>query len=202
MNGSALAALALASAMVVTACADSIEPDVVDGGAAALGKVRVADNQDGSHTVQVNANDPEEWVYVSLDQLRRMEPEEPDTSVEWDLALQRFHYALNGGVSGSGAGELSIVEGALLFDVNLAPESGWSTDAPDSTADENSLPDYAFETAGEGWYDYDGMGHILTPKRRVYVVRGAEGELFAVQILSYYSEAGSSGWPKFTVKPL
>ena len=53
-----------------------------------------------------------------------------------------------------------------------------------------------------GWYDYDGTGHILTPKRRVYVVRGAEGELFAVQILSYYSDVGSSGWPKFTVKPL
>jgi hypothetical protein len=202
MNRSALAAFTLASAMLATACADSIEPEVVDGGPGAGGKVRVADNEDGSHTVQVNANDPEEWIYVSLDQLRHMEPQEPGTSVEWDLALQRFHYALNGGVTGSGLGELSIVEDAFLFDVNLAPESGWSTDAPDSTADENSLPDYAFETAGDGWYDYDGTGHILTPKRRVYVVRGAEGELFAIQILSYYSDVGSSGWPKFTVKPL
>lgn len=202
MNRSALATLALASAMLTTACAASIEPDVVDGGPEPGGKVRVADNEDGSHTVQVNATDPEEWIYISLDQLRLMELDEPGTSVEWDLALQRFHYALNGGVSGSGLGELSIVEDALLFDVNLAPESGWSTDAPDSTADENALPDYAFETAGDGWYDYEGTSHILTPKRRVYVVRGAEGELFAIQILSYYSDVGSSGWPKFTVKPL
>ena len=201
MTRSPLAAFALASAMLA-ACADSIEPDVVDGGAVAGGKVRVADNEDGSHTVLVNATDPEEWIYVSLGQLRHMEPEEPGTSVEWDLALQRFHYALNGGVTGSGLGELSIVEDAFLFDVNLAPESGWSTDAPDSTADENALPDYAFETAGDGWYEYDGTGHILTPKRRVYVVRGAEGDLFAIQILSYYSDVGSSGWPKFTVKPL
>ena len=124
MSRSALAALALAGATLTSACADSIEPEVVDGGPGAAGKVRVADNEDGSHTVQVNANDPEQWVYLSLDQLRHVEPEEPGTSVEWDLALQRFHYALNGGVSGSGLGELSIVDGAFLFDVNLAPESG------------------------------------------------------------------------------
>jgi hypothetical protein len=200
MKRSALAAFGLAGAMLGCACADSIEPDVVDAGPG-VGKVRVADNGDGSHTVRVNATDPEVWVYVSLAQLRLMELEDPGESVEWDLAFQRFHYALNGGVSGSGEGELSLVEGAFLFDVNLAPEDGWSTDQPDD-ADENSIPEYAFETAGEGWYEYDGSGHILTPKRRVYVVRGGDGDLFAIQILSYYSEAGSSGWPRFTVKPL
>jgi hypothetical protein len=196
-------------AMMATACAPSIRPDVPDSGAAGAdsdggappGKVEVEDNGDGSATVTVNATDPESWVYLDLAEVALVEPADPGASADWDLGLQRFHFALDGGVSGAGQGALVVVDGAELTDVSDVPTEGWVTDAPDD-ADEDTLPEWAFETAEGGWYDYDDATHVLTPKPRVYVVRGADGDPFALRIDAYYNSAGSPAWPTFTVKPL
>lgn len=207
------AGLALA---LTTACAGDIRPDdfgfvagEVDASpvqpgedAAPPRKVEVADNGDGTSTVTVNATSVTKWIYLDLTELAQVEPAEPATSADWDLGLQRFHYALDGGVSGAGEGSLVVIDGAALADVNEAPADGWVTDEPDSTDDEDALPEYAFESVEGGWYDYDPKNHQLTPKPRVYVVRGGGGELFALRIDAYYDGAGSPAWPSFTVKPL
>ena len=204
----------LCGALALAACAPSIEPDAppdaapvdpVNGADAAPppGKVEVVENPDGSSTVTVNATAPEEWVYVDLAGPALMEPADPATSADWDLAFQRFHYALDGGVSGAGQGALVPLDGVALTDVNEAPADGWVTDEPDDEKDEDALPEYAFETAAGGWYDYDDVSHVLTPKQgRVYIVRGGGGALFVLRIDAYYNEAGSAAWPEFTVKPL
>ncbi len=166
------------------------------------GKVEVAENPDGTSTVTVNATSVTAWIYLDLAELAQVEPADPATSADWDLGLQRFHYALDGGISGAGEGSLVVMDGADLPDVTEAPADGWVTDEPDTTKDEDALPEYAFETAEGGWYDYEPTNHELTPKPRVYVVRGGTGDLFALRIDAYYDGAGSPAWPSFTVKPL
>jgi hypothetical protein len=190
------------SATLAAACAGDIRPDRPDGAPGPDSKVQVIDNGDGTTTVTVDATDLDSWVYIDLGRVELVEPADPASSSEWDLALQRFHYALNGGASGSGMGELAVVDGALLDDVGGEPEDGWFTDEPDDPEDEDDLPEFAFETAEGGWYDYNDITHVLTPKSRVYVVRGGTGEPFALRIEAYYSAADAAAWPKFTVKPL
>jgi hypothetical protein len=212
-----LAALG-AGVMALSACAGDIRPatfgkgdDVqVDAAPAAPGEdaappagpVSVVDNGDGTSTVTVNATSVTKWIYLDLGDLAQVEPTDPPTSADWDLALQRFHYALDGGVTGAGQGELAVMDAALLADVTDAPADGWVTDQADDDVDEDTLPEYAFETAEGAWYDYDPETHVLTPKQRVYVVRGATGDLFALAIDAYYTDAGAPAWPRFTVKPL
>jgi HmuY protein len=166
------------------------------------GPIRVVDNGDGTATITVDATDEEKWVYVDLGELAHVEPADPATSADWDLGMQRFHFALDGGISGAGEGELAVADGAALADVTEAPADGWSTDAADDPKDEDALPELAFETAADGWYDYNFMSHVLSPKERVYAVRGGAGDLFAMQIEAYYDDAGSPAWLRFTVKPL
>jgi hypothetical protein len=202
-------------ALALAACAGDIRPDDFGAGtepdastvepgadAAPPGKVQVADNGDGTSTVTVNATSVTKWIYLDLTDLAQVEPPDPATSADWDLGLQRFHYALDGGISGAGEGSLVVMDGAALPDVTGAPAEGWVTDEPDTTEDKDALPEYAFETAEGGWYDYDPVDHELTPKPRVYVVRGGTGDLFALRIDAYYDGAGSPAWPRFTVKPL
>ncbi|HKE18933.1 MAG TPA: HmuY family protein [Kofleriaceae bacterium] len=215
--GAAVRAGALAAAVLaLSACAGDIRPDSfgegqgdVDAssataadGAAPAGPVAVVDNGDGTWAVTVNATSVTNWVYLDLGDLVQVQPADPPTSADWDLGLQRFHYALDGGVSGAGQGEVAIVDGATLADVTSAPADGWATDLPDDDVDQDTLPEYAFENAGGAWYDYDPETHVLTPKQRVYVVRGAAGDLFALGIEAYYNDAGSPAWPRFAIKPL
>jgi len=197
-------------ALMANACAGDIRPQRPDGGtgpdvvgdAGPPRKVEVLDNGDGTSTVTVNATDMEAWVYLDLGELTLVEPDDPAASADWDLGLQRFHYALDGGVSGAGLGELVVVDGVELAEVTEAPADGWVTDEPDGPEDEDPLPEYAFENADGGWYDYDDVSHVLSPKSRVYAIRGGSGALFALRIDAYYNAVGSPAWPKFTVKPL
>ena len=75
-----------------------------------------------------------------------------------------------------------------LEDVTTAPTDGFATDLADDD-DENSEPEYAFDV----WFDYDSQTHVLTPADKVFVVRTTEDWLFAMEVVSYYDDAGSSG---------
>jgi hypothetical protein len=90
-----------------------------------------------------------------------------------------------------------VLDGVELDDITAIPNGTWVTDAPDG--DEHGTdPDYV--TAG--WYDYDFATHVLTPRAIVYVVKSVEGNAFALQIVEYYDDAGTSGWLQMRWKPL
>ncbi len=200
MKSPVFAGALAASLLALGACAGDIRPEDF-GQEPPVEVVSVMDNGDGTATVTVDARSYEAWIYIDLGGLARREPADPLTSADWDLGLQRFHYALDGGVSGGGQGALVVRDGAELADVTETPADGWVTDQPDDD-DDDGLPEYAFEVAEGGWYGYDDQTHVLTPKPRVYVVRGGTGSLFALRIEAYYDDGGSAAWPRFTVKPL
>lgn len=148
---------------------------------------------EGDRTITtVDATDEDVWVRLDLDARA-----ETDADGPWDLGLQRFRVELDGGSSGSGEVEATIVDGTAFDAVHEAPADGYSTDAPDGD-DDDSDPDWVFAD----WYDYDPQTHVLTPKDRLYVVHtGADG-YFKLQILDYYDDAGSAGYLTFQWAPV
>lgn len=140
---------------------------------------------DGVTATTVDSTDANAWLYVDLDE-DMLEVSEGDQG--WDLGFSRQRVKLNGGVSGEAGVEVAIVEADSLKEVTEPPATGFVTDLVDDD-DENAEPEYAFDA----WFDYDSTSHVLTPKPLVFVVRTTEEQYVAIEILSYYDEAGSSG---------
>jgi hypothetical protein len=136
------------------------------------------DNGDGTFTTTVNATSDAEWIGLDLDQRRQANGAEDQ---QWDLAFQRYHIRVRGGVNGTGSVEAVVLSGADFAQVIQAPAAGYATDATESPV---------FEGA-DAWYNYDPSSHKLSPRDRVYVVRTDEGAFFKVKILAYYDAAGT-----------
>lgn len=183
--------------IALTACADSIAPDRPDAGAGTdgppqpVGKFSTTMGSDGIYTTIVDASSTSAWTHGDFETRTEVGEAEP-----WDLRFQRFHISTNGGVSGSGGVEVAPMVGMTLEAVTAAPTTGWISDAEDGD-DSNLDPDYAFEQ-GDGWYDYDVMTHVLTPRPMVWVVRTAGGATIKLQLVRYYDDAGTAGY--FTMR--
>lgn len=185
--------------LVGAACADPIAPSDPDAGPGddgdvPAGKVVTTRNADGTYTTRIDATDAEAWTSIDLD------VGEEVGGPAWDLAAQRFHLKLNGGVSGDGGVRVAPIVGATLDDVTAPPADGWITDEPDGD-DDNEDPDYAFEQ-GDRWYAYDVTTHTLTPREVVWVIETGEGAARALVIDDYYDDAGTAGVFTMTWVPL
>ncbi len=117
----------------------------------------------------------EERTFVDLDAPAVIEVDEPDASLEWDLAFQGYEIATNGGVSGPGAGSA------------FGPLPEYYFFVPDEAIDAPFLIEDKAGGAFLGWYVYDGSDHTIYTRYHVYGVRSG-GRLFKVQLLSYYGE--------------
>lgn len=180
-----------------TACAPDLEAELADddGGDAGGGAQIESTIEDGVVHSTIDATDEAAWIRLDLETGAQVD-DSPDSDA-WDLAFQRYNVALNGGVSGSGGMSAIVLMDAALDDVTAVPSGPWLTDLPDGD-DHGDEPDYV--TAG--WYDYDFATHVLTPRPIVYVVKSVEGNAFALQIVAYYDDAGTSGWLQLRWKPL
>jgi hypothetical protein len=176
-----------AAALCLAACDSSIAPDKEAG-----------DDGEGvgdpSETV-IDASADDVWVYFDLETGEVVEPESPEQSSAWDIAFRRFHVAMNSGISGSGSVEAVVLRDVPFDDVTSAPDAGYAIDEADSD-DDGKDPDYFMSSGETGWWAYNPMNHVLTPRAHVYVVRTAQGGLSKLAFLDYYNDAGSSGYPK------
>lgn len=183
--------------VLVVACAPALEASddgtaPPSGGPAGAHVVHEDPDEDGSTLTQVNATDAMLWIYLDLETGQELALEDPNDDPAWDLAFQRFHIALNGGVMGSGDVTAAVLEDTAFADVTRAPADGYVSDLPDGD-DDNEDPDYVFKD----WYAYDFTTHVLTPYPIVYVIRTQTPNHYKVQLERYYDEAGSSGYPTF-----
>lgn len=184
--------------LCLAGCAEDLRPDPPgDGAVDALpaGSFTTETLPDGTRLSIVDASSIEDWIYVDFETLVKV-----DDTAPWDLRFQRFHISTNGGVSGTGGVEVAPLLGVALDSVTAAPTDGFIADAADGD-DPNPDPDYAFEQ-GDGWYDYDAMSHVLTPKANTYVVHTNGGGAIALAVQSYYDTAGTAGWFTFRWKQL
>ncbi|PJZ75784.1 HmuY family protein [Leptospira neocaledonica] len=155
----------------------------------------------GINTTRVNATSSGCWVYLDL----KAGGIETTNSGTWDLKFKRFIIGTNSGTSGSANGgscfnagdtNLGDVTGGdctLLVDKLMSQTGGGGF----GTASENASP------VLWDWYDYNETSHELTPKTRGYLIRGSDGtSFFGLEMIDYYDDASTSGFPKFTWKEL
>ncbi len=119
----------------------------------------------------------------------------------WDIKVEyadrMYNVWTNGGVSGAG-------EGAALGPVSDI-DSYVSGTLLSSGRDYSAM--YRKDSVGgvfvdNSWYEYGLQGaHKLWPNYRVYAIKDSDHE-YALQILSFYDEAGTSGMISFRYKPL
>ncbi len=129
-------------------------------------------------TFEVVATDSAAPVYVDLRTGQTLTPDDPTTSLAWDMSLARSTLRLNGGHNGAGAGA-AIAETDLSFEaMTTPPTEGWVEDAAPTGP-------RADGTAMAGWFDYDVTTHTLSPADTRYWVRLADGAVVAFEVLQW-----------------
>jgi hypothetical protein len=171
------------------------DTDTVDTGLGDLGDLTHEATADGTRTTVAGWHD-ELPVYVSFASDVAVTPADPLADSGWDLSFARYLIAVNGGVSGPGAGQVTAVPGATLADLHQAPAGPWTTDAAD--ADGDGVLEYALLN----WYDYDPATHQLNPADRVYIIQTPTSGPIALAFDGYYRDDGASGYTTFTWKPV
>jgi hypothetical protein len=160
----------------------------------------------------INGQDKNPWVYVSLASGQAVALTDLDalSSKAWDLAFKRFIVRTNSGDSGPGQG--GAIRIALAWDKVDASTLGMQTLPKENwfDADCNLNVDVNMEliTTFTGWSEYDEANHILTAAPNVvYITAAADGSLYKVAILDYYStptgaHGTTAGHYKVQVAPL
>jgi hypothetical protein len=160
----------------------------------------------------INGQDDFPWVYISLATGAGVAVGDIDAldSLDWDLALKRNIIRTNGGDSGPGQGGALRVAlawedvDASTLGTRPVPVEDWFDDECNLTlsADANELI-----TTYSGWSQYDLQTHVLTPVDVVYLTQGADGSLYKVAILDYYSnpngtQGNTAGRYQLRIAPL
>lgn len=199
--------LALAAALVCAGCGDleaEGAPPALDGGGAPnilldAALVDVATDAGSAPVLgaltkkEFDTTSAEAWVYVDLESGEaRPGATAPDWPA-WDLKLQRFKVALNGGASGTGNVQVVVLTNTDFATVTRAPREPYISDGVDGS-DSDLDPDTVLSNGDNGWYDYNTTTHALSPRPTVYVLRSNEGAYFKLAIDGYYNAAGSSGY--------
>ncbi len=146
----------------------------------------------GIFTSIVNATSPSEWTYVDL----KSGGIASTSTGNWDLRLKRFVIGTNSGSSGSGSGG-SCFTGSTNFLSSFTNSSctpTLDTVQSQSTGSGFGNSSDSASTSMFSWYNYDGTTHILSSKQEVYLIRGRDGSFYKLQILDFYSSAGTSGY--------
>jgi hypothetical protein len=153
-------------------------------------------------TFQVNASSSSVWKYFSLSTGDTIQVSNPDSSLAWDLAFQRYRIKTNGGKSGIGTGGAykSGKKGQAGFDSLQVVPDGIAFGA-DDTVSVNVAPGqyvkYVMNTILYDWYDLINGGQTLVTKDDVFIIKTADGKYAKFWMLNYYSAEAKSGYPKF-----
>src|SRR5687768_13662033 len=120
-------------------------------------------------TLTLDATRAEAWTYASLTQGRVLTPS--DTAA-WDVAVQRYRVRA--------AGEVRDL-GAVPFERASADDIAGRIVA--------GAPRHELGR----WYRYSFVTHLLEPAGHTYTVRGADGQRWRVQVVSYYCPGVRAG---------
>ena len=149
---------------------------------------------------QVNASSTRCWMLISLE---NNGIQIAGNEANWDLRFRRFVIGTNSGTSGSGQ-SAACDTGLTDFNVVNAGNKGNCSSNSEFIIDSIQTQEGAgFADVNDSansvlfnWYSYNNT--VLTAKTNVYIIRGSNGiTIFKLQMLDYYSAAGTSGYPQF-----
>jgi hypothetical protein len=132
------------------------------------------------------------------------------SSTDWDIAIKRPILFTNSGDGGPGDGGLVFLEGKDIESVTAADATGATFEQEtffDADCEPFLDPTGALSTSFDGWYQYDTATNTLAPTAGTYLIKGGDGTVFKLQILSYYAtpegDIGAAGGRyKLAVGPL
>ncbi len=131
-----------------------------------------------ANTIYVDARSYDDWVYVKLDE-GVVAIARPDSSSDWDLAIQRFVFRTNSGTSGQGDGGVKLDDTESHYDdVDSTTGDGFRVDELLEIEGPSGATTMSTNAVLEDWYDYQ-PDHTLDPKPNTYVVRAARGDAYA-----------------------
>jgi hypothetical protein len=151
--------------------------------------------------VTVDASNYNDWIYFSFSSASTVEVENPESSLDWDVAFQRKHIRTNSGLSGLG-------DGGALVDSSMTWIDQWnnaenSIESDDWVVDQvlNDFYDPVTHLFGEGiknpalnswgWFDEQ---YALNVNHYVMYVLTADGQsMVKFWPYSYYSANGAGG---------
>ena len=162
----------------------------------------------------VNASGTD-WKYFSFAKGKEVTVEDPKTSLDWDIAFNRYYVKLNGGDSGKGQAEVIKTDKTVLSEVKEVPASGYSKDKqgvmslgmPPKPTKGSFSATISGGIKGENTTGYvtidmanmmTGKGDIYGITKYVYVVKTAEGKPLKLQFTDYTSSEGKGGYPAFS----
>jgi len=159
-----------------------------------------------SQTFEVNSSSSTTWTYFSFAKNDTVVVADPENSLEWDLAFQRYRIRTNGGKSGSGAGSAanSYQKGEAGFDA-LKVVSDTVTFTDDDSIEiavQQGYATYIVNPELYTWFSIElaAQGTQIVPSDYVYIVRTADGKYAKVWFKSYYSTLNVSGYVTFQYK--
>jgi HmuY protein len=163
--------LALAGAFLLLVAALLIgsftKPDLPPYTVTAPAPAPVGDTLVGPATYTLDASDGERWRTFAFSRNSAVD------SGSWDIAFRRHHV-----IAAAGAG---------IADLGVVPFDSVRELPADSSR--YAATDFGRDTVNAGvgkWYAYSMLSHLLTSKRHVYAVRGADGRYAKFEILAYY----------------
>ena len=156
----------------------------------------------------VDASSYNDWIYFSLETLTVVNINNPNSSLEWDLAFLRKHIKTNSGLSGTGNGGAAVDSTITWIEnwdnINEIPEnSEWLVDTT-----LNDFYDPITHTFGEGvkspalnswgWFDEE---YHFDPTHYTFFVRLANGtDVVKFWPYGYYNQNGQGGHIQFRIE--
>ncbi len=163
------------------------------------GEVKTLENKGDVKTLYVDASaggsaaaSTNPWTYLDLSTATRVDITDSAslTASTWDLAIKRPVLRTNSGDSGPAGGGAVFLKGKA-FDAVTDAEVKSALPAAEDWFDHmctlKTDPTGAIKTTFDRWYEYDGATMKLTPAAGTWIVRGAKGALYRLEIGSYYA---------------
>ena len=142
-------------------------------------------NNTGSPEITVDASTEGNWQYVNMTTGLTLSPEDPESSLDWDIALNRTQIKTNSGVSGIGLGGAMVASVTDWAALTTSPTAGFHADEMVPLPGPPGTGEFAGNAILSAWYDYDMETHVVSPKTVIFHVRKADGTYGKLQILSY-----------------
>ena len=135
------------------------------------------------YLVIINASSYTNWVYYSFDTHSTIEIDDPENSLEWDIAFQRKHIKTNSGLSGIGSG------GAVVDSVGTLDAGAFTW--VDNWEDLNEIPEYGNginwleDTVHTDFYDIISHTYVNGVKNPALNAWGWFNETFVLDVTNY-----------------
>ena len=183
--------------MVVASCSkeDDVKPEV-DNGSLKKGEVTLSRKTDYGN----------DWIYYSFKEAKEVAVAEADheTSLDWDIAFNRYNVRTNGGESGVGVAAVYDAGKVDFTSVMNAPTDGYIVD--DTIQIVKAYIGQAVEWMTSTGNDkfkgcvemsFGSTGPSYNTNDHVYVVKTADGKYAKLWIKSYYNDSGVAGFINF-----